>query len=135
MAFRHSLSQFLADEVWPHVDEWDEAGEFPWWVHEKAGALGVFGLGIDEAYGGLGFDSAFMRAALWQEFGRRCSGGVTASLGARNIMTGPLQALASEEIKKKAPRGDCFRSQGRSAGHHGAVRGFRRCQYGDSCDS
>ena len=102
MAFRHSLSQFLADEVWPHVDEWDEAGEFPWWVHEKAGALGVFGLGIDEAYGGLGFDNAFMRAALWQEFGRGCSGGVTASLGARNIMTGPLQALASEEIKKKA---------------------------------
>jgi len=62
--FRHALAQFLAEEVWPHVDEWDEAGAFPWEIHEKAGRLGVFGLGIDEAYGGLGFDNAFMRAAL-----------------------------------------------------------------------
>lgn len=101
-AFRRSLKKFLAEEVWPHVDEWDEAGEFPWAIHEKAGELGVFGLGIDELYGGLGFDNAFMRAALWQEFGRGCSGGITASLGARNIMTGPVQELASEEIKNTA---------------------------------
>ena len=101
-AFRHSLAEFLSQEVWPYVDEWDEEGHFPWSIHEKAGSLGVFGLGIDEAYGGLGFDNAFMRAALWQEFGRGCSGGVTASLASRNIMTGPIQDLASEEIKQTA---------------------------------
>lgn len=101
-AFRHSLAKFLAEEVWPNVDEWDEAGEFPWEIHEKAGALGMFGLGIDEAYGGLGFDGAFMRAAIGQELGRGCSGGVAASLSARNIMTGPVHALAREEIKRTA---------------------------------
>lgn len=39
--FRRSLAKFLAEEVWPHVDEWDEAGEFPWSIHEKAGEWGV----------------------------------------------------------------------------------------------
>lgn len=99
-AFRQSLANFLSEEVWPHADEWDEAGTFPWEIHEKAGELGVFGIGIDEEYGGLGFDNAFLRAAVWYEFGKHSPGGVTASVGARNIMTGPVQALASKEIKR-----------------------------------
>jgi acyl-CoA dehydrogenase len=101
-AFRQALVKFIDAEIRPHVDEWDEAGDFPWEIHERAGALGIFGLGIDEAYGGQGFDNAFMRAVVWEEFGRRASGGVCASLGSRNIMTGPVQQLASEEIKRTA---------------------------------
>ncbi len=27
-AFRLSPAKFLAEEVWPHVEEWDEAGVF-----------------------------------------------------------------------------------------------------------
>lgn len=101
-AFRQSVVSFLAKEVRPHVDEWDEAGTFPWELHQKAGALGIFGLGIDEAYGGLGFESAFLRAAIAEEMGRGCSGGVAASLQSRCIMTAPVQLLGSEEIKRTA---------------------------------
>ena len=103
-AFRATLAKFAAEEIRPHVDAWDEAGEFPWALHEAAGALGVFGLGIDEKYGGLGFDNAFMRAIAWEELARGGSGGVLASLCSRNIMTGPVQQLASEEIKSTALR-------------------------------
>ena len=62
-AFRDSVARFVKQEIEPHADAWDEAGTFPWEVHEKACALGLFGFGIDEAYGGNGFDDAFMRCA------------------------------------------------------------------------
>jgi len=101
-AFRDAMRRFVQNEIEPHADEWDEAGTFPWAVHEKACALGLFGFGIDEAYGGLGFDDAFMRAASAEEFGRGGSGGVVASIASRSIMVGPLSALAAEDIKRRA---------------------------------
>jgi len=100
LAFRQSLVNFIEEEIAPHADAWDEAGDFPWEIHEKAGALGVFGFGIDEAYGGLGFENAYMRAAMSEEFGRLMPGGIAASLASRNIMTAPVQLLGSEEIKR-----------------------------------
>ncbi len=99
--FQQTIAKFVASEITPYVDEWDEAGEIPWELHAKAGALGIYGLGIDEAYGGLGFDDCFMRVIIGVEVARCGAGGVGAALGGCNIMTGPLQALASEEIKRK----------------------------------
>ena len=99
-AFRESVEAFVAREIAPFANEWDEAGDFPWALHEKAGALGLFGFGIDEAYGGLGFDDAFMRMDSGVALSYCGAGGVNASLGCRNIMTGPIAKLASEEIKK-----------------------------------
>ncbi|HCY55230.1 MAG TPA: acyl-CoA dehydrogenase, partial [Oceanicaulis sp.] len=81
-------------------NEWDEAGDFPWELHRQAGALGLFGFGIDEAYGGLGFDDAFMRMDSGVTLAYTGAGGVNASLGCRNIMTGPIAKLASEEIRR-----------------------------------
>ena len=73
-AFRTSLQSFVAQEIQPYCDDWDEAGEVPWALHQKAGALGVWGFGIDERYGGLGFDDCFMRAAYNEELAR-CGAG------------------------------------------------------------
>lgn len=98
-AFRDSVERFVRREIAPHGEDWDEAGDFPWELHEKAGALGLFGFGIDEAYGGLGFDDAFMRLESGIALAYGAPGGVNASLGARNIMTGPIAALASDAIK------------------------------------
>jgi len=98
--YRDSMTNFVATEINPYADAWDEAGTFPWELHEKAGDMGMFAMGIDEKYGGSGRDhnDAFMRAWSAIELGKAASGGVVASLGSRNIMTGPLQALASEDI-------------------------------------
>jgi acyl-CoA dehydrogenase len=100
--FRDSMRRFVQSEIEPYADEWDEAGSFPWAVHEKACALGLFGFGIDEAYGGLGFDDAFMRCACAEEFGHGGIGGVVASIASRSIMVGPLSLLAAEDIKLRA---------------------------------
>ena len=100
-AFRESLCAFLAAEVSPFVDEWDEAGEIPSALHEKVGALGVWGFGIDADEGGLGFDDALMRAAYSEEFGRLGSSGVWAALNGRMISIEPLARLAPEALRRR----------------------------------
>ena len=101
-SFREMVTKFLEIEIWPHVDEWDESGHYPQEINEKVCELGVFGFGIDEKYGGLGFDDQFMRKDVSVEMGRSSAGGLFASVGSRNIMLGPLTELANEEIKMKA---------------------------------
>lgn len=100
-AFRETLKSFVEAEIRPYADEWDEAGAFPWELHEKVGALGAFGFGVDEKYGGLGFDDCFMRAAYWEELAGCGASGVLAGLTGRSISIDPIQRLASEDIKMR----------------------------------
>jgi len=100
-AFRDTIRRFIDADVRPFVDEWDEAGDVPWEIHEKAGALGCFGFGVAEEWGGLGFDDCFMRAAYGEEFGRCGAGGVPAAIGGRVISIGPIERFARDEIKEK----------------------------------
>lgn len=100
-AFREIVRRFVETEVAPYADEWDEAGEVPWELHQKVGALGAFGFGVSEKYGGLGFDDCFMRAAFSEEFAKCGAGGVPAALGGRSISIGPIERLASDDIKTR----------------------------------
>ncbi|MBR9825310.1 MAG: acyl-CoA dehydrogenase [Alphaproteobacteria bacterium] len=100
-AFRDMIRRFVADEVTPHADNWDEAGAIPASLHEKVGALGVFGFGIEEKWGGLGFDDCFMRTAWSEEVAQCGAGGVAAALGARSISTKPIRDLAADSIRDR----------------------------------
>ena len=100
-AFRETIKGFVDTEIRPFAHEWDEAGEVPRAVYEKLGQLGVFGLGIDEKYGGLGFDDPFMRVIIAEEMGRCGFGGVSAATSVRSITLDPLQRLAAPEIRDR----------------------------------
>lgn len=100
-AFRETIRSFVEKEIAPYADAWDEAGEVPWSLHEKLGALGVFGFGVDEKYGGLGFDDCFMRAAYSEELAKCGASGIGAAVGGRSISIGPIEKLANEEIKER----------------------------------
>ena len=100
-AFQDSVARLLEAEIWPHVDDWEEAGTYPRDVNEKICQLGVFGFNIPEEFGGLGFDDAHMRKAVGLEMGRSSAGGVMASVGSRSIMLKPLTELANDEIKNR----------------------------------
>ena len=115
-AFRDTIARFVATEVKPYADDWDEAGSFPWELHQKAGALGVFGFGVDERYGGLGFDDCFMRAAYGEELAKCGAGGVSAGLNGRSISIGPIEALASEAIKDRVLKDIVLGIKGSSLG-------------------
>ena len=57
---RRSLQKFIAAEINPHVDEWEEAGIFP--AHElfkKMGDLGFLGLNKPVEYGGQALDYSY----------------------------------------------------------------------------
>jgi len=101
-AFRDNLRKFTAQELTPQASDWDEAGHVPWEMHAKVGELGIWGFGIDEKYGGLGFDDCFMRAAVGEEFHRCGASGIPAAFGGRGISVGPIAKLASEEIKMRS---------------------------------
>jgi len=88
-------------EIRPHAFDWDESGHVPWELHEKLGALGVWGFGIDEKYGGLGFDDPFMRMDAAVAMSKCGAGGIPAALGGRGISLDPIQKLASEAIKTR----------------------------------
>ena len=100
-AFRETIRNFIDTEIRPFAHDWDEAGEVPRPIYEKLGALGVFGLGIDEKYGGLGFDDPFLRVIFSEEMGRCGFGGVAAATGVRGITLDPLQRLAAPEIRDR----------------------------------
>ena len=101
-AFRQTIRDFVSENLTPNSDAWDEAGEIPWEYHAKLGELGVWGFGISEEYGGLGFDDAFMRAIYSEELMMCGAGGVWAGLNGRMISVEPISRLANDEIKARA---------------------------------
>jgi len=101
-AFRETIRRYVEAEIKPNIDEWDEAGDFPWRVHEELGAMGFFGFGVSDAHGGLGFEDAFMRAAAAEEMCRAGGTSVWAGVSGRTISIGPIEHLANEEIRERA---------------------------------
>jgi acyl-CoA dehydrogenase len=99
-AFRESLRAFVAQEITPYVNEWDEAGTFPRALYGKAAALGLLGLGYPEAYGGTPGD-VFFHLLVSEELARAGCGGVVASLLSHTIGLPPLLAEGSAELKAK----------------------------------
>ena len=101
-AWRQSLRSFVTREVAPHINEWDEAGEFPRDLHQKAAAVGLIGLGMPEEYGGVktGID-VFHSIIAAEELARAGSGGLIAGLMTHGIGLPPIIALGSEELKQR----------------------------------
>ena len=88
---RDSVGRFVRTEIAPHVDEWEEAREFPRRLFERCGELGFLGLKYPEELGGQGGD--YVHDAVWiEELSRSgASGGVGAGLGAHTgIATPPI---------------------------------------------
>lgn len=53
-AFRASVARFVRDDVDPHADAWNRAGELPRDIWLKMGELGFLGGAFPEEYGGSG---------------------------------------------------------------------------------
>lgn len=54
--FRAQVRRFFENELAPHHEEWEEAGEVPRWAWTKAGELGFLCAAIPEESGGVGGD-------------------------------------------------------------------------------
>ncbi|RJF96289.1 acyl-CoA dehydrogenase family protein [Noviherbaspirillum saxi] len=98
--FRSTLRDFIANEITPFVNDWEEAGTFPRSLYPKAAEIGLLGLGYPEEYGGTPVD-VFYKLIVAEEFARCGSGGVQASLNSHTIGMPPVVAAGSPELKQR----------------------------------
>ena len=98
--FRDSIRAFVAKELAPHVNAWDEAGSFPRSLYAQTASIGLLGLGYPEIYGGTPCDE-FFKIIANEEVARAGCGGLSASLFSHNIALPPLMASGSAELKQR----------------------------------
>jgi acyl-CoA dehydrogenase len=99
---RETVRRFVSEEIAPHVEEWEEAREFPRELFERCGELGFLGLKFPEQYGGQG--GTHLHDAVWvEELSRSgASGGVGAGLNAHaQIAMPPIFAFGTEEQRRR----------------------------------
>ena len=97
---RRSVKEFVDKEIVPHVDQWEEMGEFPRELYQKAGNVGLLGIGYPEELGGTPGD-IFFQIAAWEEIMRCGSGGVAAGVGSLNIALPPIIRHGTKEQKER----------------------------------
>ena len=93
------IHKFMVEEVKPHIAEYDESGEFPVEIYQKAFELGFHALHIPEEYGGSGLDFTTM-AVLLEEMGYTDSGFALTMLATGTPIEMVLRA-GTEEQKKR----------------------------------
>jgi citronellyl-CoA dehydrogenase len=99
---RRVLQKFIASDINPHVEEWENDGIFP--AHElfkKLGDLGFLGLNKPVEYGGQGLDYSYA-LMMAEELGAINCGGVPMAIGVQTDMATPaLAKFGSDELRKE----------------------------------
>ena len=96
------LSRTIADEVLrPVAADYDQSGEFPWPVVEKMAEAGLFGVFIEERYGGLGDGDRTMNMVLVTEELSKACGGISLAFAGTALGTLPIIIAGSDEQKEK----------------------------------
>jgi len=91
-ALKRTIQRWIADEINPHVDDWEAAGIFPaHQVFKRMGQLDLLGLNKPTAYGGMGLDYSYA-AVLAETLGEMHCGGVPMAIGVQTDMATPAFA-------------------------------------------
>ena len=100
-ALADAVARFAKSEIAPHATAWDEAGEFPRQLYQRAGELGFLGVGYPEELGGTPAPLA-LKLPVWVALARHgASGGVLASLFSHNIGLPPVIAHGSPALQRE----------------------------------
>jgi acyl-CoA dehydrogenase len=99
--FREVVRRFVARELRPHANEWEDAEWFPNEVFGKLAEHGYLGLKYPEEYGGQGGD--WLHESVFVEELSRCgSGGLAAGIGAHiGIATPPVWKFGTDDQKQR----------------------------------
>ena len=95
-----TVRKFVANEINPHLPEWEKAGMFP--AHEvfkKMGDLGLLGVKYPTEFGGLGLDFSYSMVVA-EALGECNAGGVPMAIGVQTDMCTPaLARFGSDELR------------------------------------
>ncbi len=97
---RRTVARFVEREIRPHVEDWEEAGEFPRDLYRKAGEIGLLGVCCSEEWSGFNGD-VFHEVVVTEELTRSGSGGLAAGLMSHSIGLPPIIALGTQEQKER----------------------------------
>ncbi|WP_296443177.1 acyl-CoA dehydrogenase family protein, partial [Rhodoferax sp. UBA5149] len=102
--------RFIKTEVAPHLEAWEEAGEFPRSLYHRAAELGWLGLGYPEEFGGTPSPWNLRNAMTITLARHGGSGGLMASLFSHNIGLPPVirhgSAALQQEVVPAVLRGE-----------------------------
>ena len=98
---RDSVKEFVDREIWPNKERFEHKDyALTEEVMRKAGELGLLGVAVPEAYGGLGM--GFVTTMLVCDYISGATGSVATAFGAHTgIGTMPITLYGTEEQKKK----------------------------------
>ncbi|MFL6024132.1 MAG: acyl-CoA dehydrogenase family protein [Marmoricola sp.] len=101
-AYRETVREFLAREVAPFADQWDEDRWIPRDVFAKAAQAGIYALAVPEEYGGAGEPDYRFRMVVCEEIARinALSFGLTIALQ-DDLVLAYLLDIADEEQRKR----------------------------------
>jgi alkylation response protein AidB-like acyl-CoA dehydrogenase len=98
--FQAMVRDFANNVVKPEANRIDEEGKFPAEIFKKAAELGIFGITIDEKYGGSGGDYLSMTVCC-EELSRASAAMGTIFLADLSLACYPIYKFGNEEQKKK----------------------------------
>jgi len=97
---RKTIREFAEQEIAPKAIELDEKEEFSVEITKKMFEMGLFGMYVDERYGGSGLD--YLSYVIAVEEIARIDGSQAATVAAGNSLgIGPIYYFGSEEQKKR----------------------------------
>ncbi len=96
---RDLCRQITDEKIRPVAAQYDQTEEFPWDIMKVMAESDLFGLYIDEQYGGMG-GGIFDLCLATEEFSRGC-GGIAVTYSACALGAYPIILFGSEEQKKK----------------------------------
>lgn len=98
--FQHIVHEFVAREVKPLARHTDESGEFNWTAVRKMGPVGLLGLEVPEAYGGVELDAVSAAIAV-EELGWGCGSTALAIAAHNGLALGPIVNFGTEAQKRE----------------------------------
>lgn len=96
---RDQVARFLAKEVEPHAEKWEEQGFVPREVLRKLGAAGLLGLMFEPDYGGCGAD-ALTNLVFAEALSQSTFGGFIVTVLVHTDMAGPHLHHAGSQAQK-----------------------------------
>jgi alkylation response protein AidB-like acyl-CoA dehydrogenase len=96
------LARRIADnEIRPVAAEYDRTAEFPWPIVRTMAAADLFGVFVDEAYGGMAGASRTMNMVLVTEELSKACGGIALAFAGSALGALPIILSGSEEQKRR----------------------------------
>ena len=97
--FRKVLQDFVREHIKPVAREWEHAGRYPTEIVEQMRSMGLFGITVPAAYGGLDIDMVSL-ALVFEEISKAWMG-IAGIIGSHSLSCRMIAAHGTEEQKDR----------------------------------